>query len=129
MSFTALLAEQPQPPAKGSPLDRPEILWGSAGLVAALLVGAVVIYVVDKWRRRTAMNDPDGGAELSDYRAMLESGEISRAEYEKLRQKVAGRVKGAEAAPAVANTEEKPAAPPPVQGPFPPDYFEDPPKS
>lgn len=127
MFLLALFADQAQPKAAGSPFDRPELIWGSAGLAAALFVGAIVIYLVDKWRRQTAMTDQESSLELSDFRAMLESGQISKEEYEKLRLKVANRVKKPDAAPAT------PDAPPtskgnqpPIPGPIPPEYFDDP---
>jgi hypothetical protein len=106
--------------AAGSPFDRPELIWGSVGLAGALFVGAVVIYLVDKWRRQAALDEKKSGEELTDFRAMFERGEITEAEYNALRLKVAQRVKKAEpAAPA-------PPANPAVPGPFPPEYFEDP---
>jgi hypothetical protein len=124
MHFLALLAQQK--PA-GSPFDRPELLWGSAGLAGALLVGAVVIYLVDKWRKQTALADRQTGLELTDFRAMFESGEITKAEYDRLRLKVAERVKQAEAATvADASARTAVAAPPAVAAPFPPGYFDDP---
>jgi hypothetical protein len=109
----------------GSPFERPEIIWASAALAGALLVGAVVIYLVDKWRKRAAMADREAGLELTDFRAMFERGEITEAEYNKLRLKVAGRVKNAAAA---APPAAGPAAPPhpPFAGPFPAGYFDGP---
>jgi hypothetical protein len=132
MYFLALFAQQPQQKPAGSPFDRPELIWGSVGLAAALFIGAVVIYLVDKWRRQTAMEDKESGLELSDFRAMLESGQISKEEYERLRLKVANRVKKSETAPAAPvvppPATNPPVNPPPVPGPFPPEYFDDPPK-
>lgn len=117
-----LLAQQK---AAGSPFDRPDFLWGMAGLAAALVAGAIAIVLVDRWRKRAAMTDLLAGEELTDYRGMLERGEISKEEYEKLRLKVAKRVKPEDAAPAAAPS--SPANPPPAAGPFPAGYFDDPP--
>ena len=89
--FSLVLFAQNKP--AGSPFDRPEIIWGSVGLAAALLVGALVITIVDKWRRRAAMEEREAGLELTDFRAMYESGEITEAEYNRLRLRVANRVK------------------------------------
>jgi len=114
-----LLAQQK---AAGSPFERPELVWGSVGLAAALFAGAVAIFLVDRWRKRDAITSRQEGLELTDFRGMLERGEISKEEYEKLRLKVAGRVKAVEPAP----TDTPPAAPP-VAAPFPPGYFDDPP--
>ncbi|HEY2911051.1 MAG TPA: SHOCT domain-containing protein [Gemmataceae bacterium] len=109
----------------GSPFAKPEIIWGSVGLAAALLIGAVVIYLVDKWRKQGAMAERAGGGELTDFRAMYERGELTEAEYNKLREKVAARVKPKPIAPPDAGN----PVPPPSAGPFPPGYFDDPPTS
>jgi hypothetical protein len=119
-----LLAQQK---AAGSPFDRPDFIWGMAGLAAALVVGAIAIVLVDRWRKRSALGEMQASEELTGFRAMFERGEISKDEYEKLRLKVASRVKPAEAAPAPPT--DAPASSPPVAGPFPPGYFDDPPAS
>ena len=130
--FSLVLFAQTKP--SGSPFERPEIIWGSVGLAGALLVGAVVIYLVDKWRKRSALAEREAGLELTDFRAMFESGEITEAEYNRLRQKVADRVKKPATLPATAPVAAPaPAASspvaPPIPGPFPPGYFDDPPTS
>ncbi len=129
--FSLVLFAQNKP--AGSPFDRPEIIWGSVGLAAALLVGALVITIVDKWRRRAAMEEREAGLELTDFRAMYESGEITEAEYNRLRLRVANRVKNP-AAIVLAVPATEPNSPanfqaPLVPGPFPPGYFDDPPTS
>lgn len=125
--FLSVLFAQAGRPA-GSPLERPEIIWGSAGLAGALLVGAVVVYFVDRWRKRAATEDArQAGEELTSFRAMYERGEITEAEYNRLRLKVADRVKKAPAAPAGGTTPPGPTTGPAVAGPFPTGYFDDPP--
>jgi hypothetical protein len=97
------------------PLRRPEVIWGTVGLAAALLVGAVVIWLVDRWRKRAAAGEAGSAAELTEFRAMYERGEITEEEYARLRTRVARRVRGA-AAPAPAQPEALPLAeelPPP----------------
>jgi hypothetical protein len=131
--FFAVLFAQPGRPA-GSPLERPDIVWGSAGLAGALLVGAIVVYYVDRWRKRAVTEDTrQAGEELTGFRAMYERGEITEEEYNRLRLKVADRVKKAPtpaagpAAPAGGTAPPGPAPGPAVPGPFPPGYFDDPP--
>lgn len=114
--------------AREDPLRSPEVIWGVAGLIVALLVGAAVISAVDKWRKR-AVAGPTGAdatEALSVYRQMYESGEITEEEYAKLRTQVAEKVKKPAPAP-------KPAAPPtgtrpasPAIGPSGGSYFADP---
>lgn len=137
MFWTCLLAQGPKP--AGSPFDRPEIILGTAGLAGALLVGALVIFLVDRWRKRSATADfADAGSELTSFRAMYERGEITEEEYNRLRLKVSERVKtspeaaGGVSSPATA-TRLDGAAPtaetaprPIIPGPLPPEYFEDP---
>jgi hypothetical protein len=128
-----LLAQGPKP--AGSPFDRPDLIIGTAGLAGALLVGAFVIFLVDRWRKRAALADvADAGTELTGFRAMYERGEITEEEYNRLRLKVSERVKPAPETPSpLAGTKPNAAAPaaetppkPIIPGPLPPEYFEDP---
>ncbi len=81
--------------------ERSEVVWAMVGLTASLIVGAVVIYAVDKWRKRadTGPSQADEAATLTSYRAMYEAGEITEAEYAVLRQRIADRVKKPAPAP------------------------------
>lgn len=109
----------------GSPWDRPELIYASLAIAGVLLAGGVVIWVVDRWRKRGMAPAADTTiSELTDFRGMLDRGEITEEEYNRLRQKVAARIK-----PAAAAAAPPPAgpAPPPVPGPLPQEYFDDPP--
>jgi hypothetical protein len=89
MRWLALLAQ-----GKPDPLREPEVIWGTAGIALALLVGAFVIWMVDRWRKQ-ATAPINATEELSDFRGMLQRGEITEDEYAKLRTGVAKRVKDA----------------------------------
>jgi hypothetical protein len=78
--------------ADKDPFRQPEVIWGTAGLAVALLVGAFVIWIVDRWRKRSTQTT-DTASELTEFREMYERGEITEEEYAKLRTRVAGRVK------------------------------------
>jgi hypothetical protein len=82
--------------------DSPEVIWGMALLIAALLAGAAAIYAVEKWRKRAESppTDADVTSELTGYRDMYENGEITEAEYAELRRRVAEKVKAAPPKPA-----------------------------
>ncbi|VTR97672.1 unnamed protein product [Gemmata massiliana] len=84
-AFSLLAAEDP--------LTRPEIIYGVAGLVGAMLVGAIAISLTDKWRKRATAPAHDATDMLTNYRDMYEHGEITEAEYTELRRKVADKVK------------------------------------
>jgi hypothetical protein len=86
-----LLADQPPPP--GNPFDRPEIIWATAGIAGALILGAVVVLLVDRWRKKGLADSGPSVDELTEYRRMFDAGEITEEEYKKLRRQLAERVK------------------------------------
>src|SRR5690242_13900525 len=104
--FASLFAQ-----TRDDPMSRPEILWGTVGLTASLLVGAMVIYAVDKWRKR------DDAEALTSFRAMYEAGEITEAEYAELKRRLADKVKKTPATPAPAGAPEWKPSPNPNAGP------------
>jgi hypothetical protein len=100
----ALLAQA----GRSDPFRQPEVIWGTAALGLALLVGAFAIWMVERWRKKS-MTPTDALAELTDFRGMFERGEITQDEYARLREKVARRAKAAPAAsPPTARAEEPP---------------------
>jgi hypothetical protein len=83
-------------------------------LAGTLLFGAVVVWFVDRWRKRGMLDEKRSGEELTGFRAMFERGEITEEEYAKLRARVAERVKAkAAAAPAQPGA---PGVPPSANG-------------
>jgi hypothetical protein len=93
------------------PLRDPEIIWGTAGIAAALFAGALLVYMADKWRKKAAAQVTDNSHELTEFRRMYESGQITQEEYVKLRDRVAQRVKTPPPAPVAATgTQQIPSA-------------------
>lgn len=76
-------------------LQNPEFLWTVALLALVMIGGAIAIGILDRWRKRQV--DPArwkrSGPELSSFRDMLDSGEITHSEYEKIRDKMANKMK------------------------------------
>jgi hypothetical protein len=109
--------------ADKDPFRQPEVIWGTAGLAVALLVGALVIWLVDRWRKK-ATRAANNAEELTEFRGMYERGEITEEEYAKLRTRISGRIKQPPVAPAATPpTTSGPAAPTsgmPPQNPPPP---------
>jgi hypothetical protein len=86
--------------SKGDPFRSPDVIWGTAGLALALLAGALLVYLTDRWRKKSSSQIVDTSRELTEFRRMFESGEITAEEYAKLRDRVALRVKAPAPVPA-----------------------------
>jgi hypothetical protein len=103
------------------PLRSPEVMWSTLGLAVALLAGALLVYLADRWRKGSAARAADAASELTEFRRMYDRGEITEAEYAKLRDKVAQRVKAPPPAPvsqaSSASTILGPLATNPLPGP------------
>jgi hypothetical protein len=127
MALTLLLAAAapPSPPARLTP---GELLWAALPLIGVLLVAAVVLYFVDRWRKRSAAPSDAAGAgdELSHFRSLYERGQMSREEFEQVKALLAGRLRQEMNVPAPpAASQPQPAdtniqaAPPDPQSPPP----------
>jgi hypothetical protein len=108
----------------GSPLFAADAgrFWPLLCLAAALIVGAVVIVLVGRWRKASATLGPSASDELAQYRALYEQGAISEEEYRKLRALLGGEIRknldvpGKAPAPA---SDKVQASPPPADEPPP----------
>ena len=121
-TFTALIAEA-DPGTRSEPfLQKTEDWVVVLSLAGVLLLGALVVWLVDRWRKRAMMEEKRTGEELTTFRAMYERGEITEAEYAKLRAKVAERVKAKVAPAPAADGPAPPGVPPSANGspPVPP---------
>ena len=99
----ALLARIPQWDSR--------LLWYSLGLVALLLVGAYIIWLTDRWRKRAQQPHVSSGDQLAHFRRLYEQGEISAEEFARIRGLLTDRM---------MKEMEKPPPEPPPQAPPPP---------
>lgn len=106
----------PAPPPKAI-LQSAEFYVALGVLAAVLLVGAVVIHFLDRWRQRQTADAAarrESTLDLTSFREMYENGEITQSEYERIRNRLAEKMKRE-----VGLTELPP--PPPAATPPPPD--------
>jgi hypothetical protein len=105
-----------------------QLLWTSLCLVAALLVAAVIVAWVNRWRRqRDAQEDLSPNAQLAQFRSLYERGAISQEEFERLRALLGARMRESLGVPAQdkveqarSESETAPGAnPPPLESPAP----------
>jgi hypothetical protein len=107
---------------------RMPVLWTTLSLIAMLLVGALVIALVDRWRKRAQHAErQSAGDQLSHFRKLYERGELSREEFERVRALLSERLRedlqlpGHPAAPAPPGAvQAAPEKPPEANGPPPP---------
>ncbi len=84
-------------------------------LVLTFVVGAVVIALVQRWRRRAPAPGPSVSDQLAQYRSLYEQGVLSEEEYRKLRATLTGELRRAVDLPVPARQPPPPAndQPPP----------------
>lgn len=98
--------------AAAAPVTRPprlsgDLLWAALPLIGILLLAALVIYLVDRWRKRAAAarDAAASGDQLSHFRSLYERGEMTQKEFEQVKALLAGQLRKEMNVPA-------PAAPP-----------------
>ncbi|QVL31978.1 hypothetical protein KIH39_24605 [Telmatocola sphagniphila] len=72
----------------------PEILSASSLIVVALIVGAIIIAILQRWKRKQLADEDTDLDSVTSYRAMLASGELSREEYDRILKRVGQRALG-----------------------------------
>lgn len=98
------------PPAKVPERFQPgDIIWPAVGLVALLIAGAMLFTAFKRWREREAKSGYSIHAELMAYREARDAGDMTEEEYQKVFEKLSGKIKqqGGVAA------SEGPSSPPP----------------
>jgi hypothetical protein len=82
----------PTPVRPPSLLD-PQLLWAMAALIATLLLGALIFAWLDRWRKRGARDTLTPADQLTAFRQSYERGELSQEEYERVRAKLAPKMR------------------------------------
>jgi hypothetical protein len=98
----------------------PKDVWIYTGLFAlALLVGAAIIAVFERWRKRQANETYTAHDQLTSFRLLYERGELSQQEYDRIKKQVMTKLKTGEAVTVVNSPEEPKDSPPPAAPPPP----------
>lgn len=94
----------------------PRLTWSAVALAGALLVGAAILAVLDRWRKRFREDRTSSQEQLTSFRELYEKGELSQEEYECIRSRLTARVRQEfNAAPRPVVEPPPPAAPPPEE--------------
>jgi len=71
------------------PAWEPNYLWTSLAMVGLLLFGALVIWLVDRWRKRWSQEtNTNSGEQLTQFRKLYEAGDLSAEEFARIRNKL-----------------------------------------
>lgn len=70
-----------------------EVWLASAGLVAVLMLGAVLIAWISRWHRRLERETVTAHDQLTTFRLLYERGELSEDEYQRIRQQLLPRLR------------------------------------
>lgn len=107
----------------GRVLDISDLLVPGGLLAGVFLASAIVIILLDRWRKKRTLADlsNDDSESLTSFRAMYDRGELTKEEYEAVRMRLAERIKMR----ALNNVSSitNPKKPPP-SGPEPPEAAE-----
>jgi hypothetical protein len=119
-SLPTLAAPAP-PPAGGPSLLDPRLLWATISLVAILLLGALVLALFDRLRKRADQSVLTPGDQLAEFRLSYERGELSQQEYERIRAKLGPKLRQQLNLPPQGPERERakpaPGEPPPAAAP------------
>ncbi len=89
------------------------IIW-SLVFAGILLVAAVIFVFFDRWRKKpTGESARDLSMSLNSFRELYENGEITEAEYERIKAKWAAKLREKTGVPAAALPAPPPPPPPP----------------
>jgi hypothetical protein len=68
------------------------LFWASLPLIGVLLVGALAIYLVDRWRKRRVRTLSDSSDQLAHFRKLCDQGKINQEEFEQVRARLTGQL-------------------------------------
>jgi hypothetical protein len=106
VALLLLLAEEEVEP-------RIRLLLAAFGIVAVILVGAGVIELVKRWRKRPFQSKMSASEQLAQFRESYEKGQISPEEFARIRELLNERIR--QEMEIAAATPEAPPEPKPPQ--------------
>jgi hypothetical protein len=105
------------------PLWDPRLLWLTLALAAILLIGALMIAWIDRWRKRSGTERLSAKDQLANFRSLYEKGQLSQEEFERIRTLLSRQLRhelDVPAGPPGAGPEQRPETPKPAEPSGPP---------
>jgi len=103
-------------PKPAPSLFDPQLLWATVALIVTLLLGALVFAWLDRWRKRPDREILTPADELNAFRLSYEQGELSQEEYERIRARLAPKIKRQFGAAENPVAQPRPRPPIPLEG-------------
>lgn len=70
-----------------------QLLWTSLAFAGVLLLLALVVALLERWRKRSPQERLSAGDQLAHFRELYEQGELSREEYARLHALLSERIR------------------------------------
>jgi hypothetical protein len=83
---------QAHPPADHRLWEDPRFIWTVAAFIGLLFLGAIVLAVLDRWRKRSGSPSLSANDQLAHFRELYENGELSQSEFERIRARLTGQL-------------------------------------
>ena len=71
----------------------PRLLWTTLALAAIIVVGAGLVALLDRWRKRAAPAIFDANDQLAHFRELYDKGELSQEEFERIRERLGQQIR------------------------------------
>jgi hypothetical protein len=110
VALSWLLAEETSEP-------RIRLILAAFAIVIIILVGAGIIEVVKRWRKRPYQSKISASEQLAQFRESFEKGQISQEEFERIRALLNERIRQEMEVPAAASATPQEEKPPPSDTP------------
>jgi hypothetical protein len=114
-------------PAQAPVWDPRRLLWATLGLAGAVLVAAILLTLLNRWRKREPEPPCTANEQLAEFRSLYERGELSQEEFERIRATLNEQLRREFEAQAGEPPPAPPAPSAPVPAPAPPPLAEQPP--
>ena len=76
-----------------SPWLDPRLLWSSLALTVLILVGALAIAWLVRWREQSAAEPLSANEQLAHFRELYQRGELSQEEFERIRASLGSQLR------------------------------------
>src|SRR5437660_779140 len=71
----------------------PRILWTTLALAGIIVLGAVAIALLDRWRKRSIPTACDVNDQLAQFRELYDKGELSQEEFDRIRARLSEQLR------------------------------------